>query len=240
MSEMSYIDLYKKRLNRYGDDYQSRLEGKRAREFEDFLLKSANRVDFRLGEDLAAGVLERYKQDLSSTQGYLLTRKDCVMKSGTVISFEGEKEENFWMIWWLEQIKTSGYNRYVVLKLNYMVEWEGAGIRWTSPAHFSTPATRMIQDSATKGSDGARILENNNLHMFILPFDKQFKRDMYLETKQEELSQSFRVSELDNQATPGVSYLTVVPIAARDTAPAPEKTEGDRNEDFFWLEGGAN
>ena len=35
-----YTDIYYKRLNRFGNDYQSRIEGKRAREFEDFLLKT--------------------------------------------------------------------------------------------------------------------------------------------------------------------------------------------------------
>ena len=46
MSNQYYTDIYSKRLNRYGSDYQSRIEGIRAKEFEDFLLKSPNRVDF--------------------------------------------------------------------------------------------------------------------------------------------------------------------------------------------------
>ena len=46
MSNSYYTNVYSKRLNRYGNDFQSRLEGKRAEEFENFLLKSPNRVDF--------------------------------------------------------------------------------------------------------------------------------------------------------------------------------------------------
>jgi hypothetical protein len=46
MGNQYYTDIYSKRLNRYGSDYQSRIEGIRAKEFEDFLLKSPNRVDF--------------------------------------------------------------------------------------------------------------------------------------------------------------------------------------------------
>jgi hypothetical protein len=29
-----------------------------------------------------------------------------------------------WMVWWLEQIEASGYNRYVVLRMTYKLEWE--------------------------------------------------------------------------------------------------------------------
>ena len=43
---MSYFDIYKQRVNRYGIDYQSRLQGKREHNFELYLLKSVYRVDF--------------------------------------------------------------------------------------------------------------------------------------------------------------------------------------------------
>ena len=35
-----YDDVYLKRLNRYGYDYQSRVQGQRVRLFEDYLLKT--------------------------------------------------------------------------------------------------------------------------------------------------------------------------------------------------------
>ena len=41
-----YEDVYLKRLNRYGYDYQSRVQAQREREFEGKLLKSVYRVDF--------------------------------------------------------------------------------------------------------------------------------------------------------------------------------------------------
>ena len=47
-----YEDVYLKRLNRYGTDYQSRVQAQREREFEGNLLKSIYRVDFEYdGED---------------------------------------------------------------------------------------------------------------------------------------------------------------------------------------------
>jgi len=50
---MSYFDeVYLKRLNRYGLDYQSRLQGQRERNFENYLLKTIYRVDFQYGNKL--------------------------------------------------------------------------------------------------------------------------------------------------------------------------------------------
>ena len=37
---MNYYDIYNKRLNRYGNDYQSRLQGKREHQFELYLSRS--------------------------------------------------------------------------------------------------------------------------------------------------------------------------------------------------------
>jgi hypothetical protein len=120
-----YTNIYSKRLNLYGNDYQSRIEGKRAREFENFLLKTSNRVDFEYDGELYAAVLERYKQDHTETLGYLLTTKETNLPNGTIISFKDKKDQDiFWMVWWLEQIKTSGYNRYVILKMSHYLEWE--------------------------------------------------------------------------------------------------------------------
>jgi hypothetical protein len=61
---MNYFeDVYLKRLNRYGYDYQSRIQGQREREFEDKLLKSVYRVDFEFDGKMHPGTLERYKQN---------------------------------------------------------------------------------------------------------------------------------------------------------------------------------
>ena len=43
---MSYFDIYKMRLNRFGNDYQSRIQGAREYNFDLYLLKSVYRVDF--------------------------------------------------------------------------------------------------------------------------------------------------------------------------------------------------
>ncbi len=122
---MSYFeDIYKKRLNRYGQDYQSRIQTQRERQFELLLQKSVYRVDFDFNEEEQPGLLERYKQDETNTRAYLLTRVNLDIPYGTILYIPNKDQELVpWMIYWLEEIKASGYNRYVVLKMTHTITW---------------------------------------------------------------------------------------------------------------------
>ena len=83
---MSYYDeVYLKRLNRYGLDFQSRYQGQRERNFENYLLRTLFRVDFEYCDKVHPASLERYKQDYSETQMYLLTRADLKIPNGTIL-----------------------------------------------------------------------------------------------------------------------------------------------------------
>jgi hypothetical protein len=87
MSEY-YYNVYRRRLNRYGLDYQSRIQNQRERDFESYLYKSIYRVDFKYDGVLHPGSLERYKQDYTETQGYLLTRRELQIPNGTILNIE--------------------------------------------------------------------------------------------------------------------------------------------------------
>ena len=123
--KMNYFeDVYLKRLNRYGYDYQSRIQAQREKVFEDLLLKSIYRVDFVYADEMHPGLLERYKQDETETLQYLLTRVGLDMPSGTVLMIpDKNNKEQPWMVYWLESIKASGYNRYIVLKMTHSITW---------------------------------------------------------------------------------------------------------------------
>lgn len=240
MSNSYYTNVYSKRLNRYGNDFQSRLEGKRAEEFENFLLKSPNRVDFEYDGTLIAAVLEQYKQDHTETQGYLLTTKETKLPNGTVFSLtDKEGNENHWMVWWLEQIKTSGYHRYVILKMSHKIEWEVNGESYTQWSFLKSPGTSFMRDSSVTGAAGAIYMENNNSHTFITPYHKTFDRGVHLETQNGEKISAYQVVEFDNQATNGISYISAEPIARKDKTPV-IITGQENDEDLFWLNGGVS
>lgn len=70
---MDYYDIYKLRLNRYGLNYQERVQTEREKMFDLYLLKSTYRIDFQYNNNIYPGSFERYKQDETETLHYLLT-----------------------------------------------------------------------------------------------------------------------------------------------------------------------
>ena len=71
-----------------------------------------------------AGSLERRSQDETQTLQYLLTKVDLKIPNGTILMLEDkDHKEQPWMVYWLEDIKASGYNRYIVLKMTHFITW---------------------------------------------------------------------------------------------------------------------
>lgn len=236
-----YETVYQKRLNRYGLDYQSRIQSQRERDFDNYLYKTIYRVDFEFEGKWYPGSLERNKQDYSETQAYLLTHIDTKMPNGTVLMIQSKNgTETPWMVWWLEQIEASGYNRYVMLKMTHYLTWTVDGQEISQWGYFSGPGTSTISDTL-KSSTGKPIYsENNNLHMFITPQHDSIDRDTYFEVIQGNVIQAYVVTEIDINSTLGVNYASVDPVPVRDKSAAPEQKPTDKAEDFYWLNGGGN
>ena len=120
-----YDEVYLKRLNRYGIDFQSRLQTQRERLFELQLQKSLYYVNFEYNGEIQEGELTPKSQDERQVLQYLLTRVSLNIPNGTIIMVpdkDGIKQP--WMIYYLESIKASGYNRYVVLRMTYYATWK--------------------------------------------------------------------------------------------------------------------
>ena len=128
--DRGYYDVYNARLNRYGNDYQSRILGQRQKVFSQFLLKSIYQVEFEYDGETRLGSLEPYKQDETETLHYFLTELDVNFAPGAIIpipKFNTDLEDpeyNYWMVYWLENKQTSGYNRYIVLKMSHIIKWK--------------------------------------------------------------------------------------------------------------------
>ena len=237
----SYYDIYLKRLNRYGNDYQTRTQNKRERDFENYLLKSVYRIEFEYDTKINPATFERYKQDETETLHYLLTRVDVNIPNGTVLMLPNKDDElKPWMIYYLEAIKASGYNRYVVLKMTHFLNWKDReGNSRSSWAYMYGQEDNMLKDELqSRSRSDARYTENLKGSFFVLPTNEYLRKDDYLEVGEDALKEGYRVTGYDIQSTPGVEYVTVDPIYLYDNSPAPEKQEGDNEEDYFWLEGG--
>ena len=237
---MEYFEVYKRRLNRYGLDYQSRVQGQRDRNFDDYLLKSIYRVDFWYNDTFTPATLERYKQDYTETQCYLLTRRDLEIPNGTILMVESrDGSTKPWMIWWKEEIEASGYNRYVVLRMTHLLTWRDADKnvheQW---AYFSGPGNVNIQDVLKSPSAEAIYKENNNLYMFVTSYNSSVTRDTYFEIPYEETTTAYVTSGVDVNSTPGVMYVTADSSYIRDKSA--EETPKEESAANYWISGGAN
>ena len=237
----SYYDIYLKRLTRYGNDYQTRTQNKRERDFENYLLKSVYRIEFEYDTKINPATFERYKQDETETLHYLLTRVDVNIPNGTILMLPNKDDElKPWMVYYLEAIKASGYNRYVVLKMTHFLNWKDReGNSRSSWAYMYGQEDNMLKDELqSRSRSDARYTENLKGSFFVLPTNEYLRKDDYLEVGEGALKEGYRVTGYDIQSTPGVEYVTIDPIYLYDNSPAPEKQEGDNEEDYFWLEGG--
>lgn len=236
-----YEDVYLKRLNRYGYDYQSRVQAQRERDFENKLLKSVYRVDFEFEDEIHPATLERYKQDETELMQYLLTRVSLNIPNGTILMIpDKDLELQPWLVFWLESIKASGYNRYIVLKMTHYITWRDRdGIVQSSWCYMYGQQDNMLKDELRSRSRMDTLYtENLKTSFFIMPLNEKIRKDDYLEVGEGALREAYRVTGYDIQSTPGVEYVTVDPVYIRDLGPMPKQKAEDDPADFFWLNGG--
>ena len=240
---MSYFeDVYLKRLNRYGYDYQSRIQAQREEVFEGLLLKSIYRVDFVYEDEMHPGLLERYKQDETETMQYLLTRVGLNMPNGTLLMIpDKDMKEQPWLVYWLESIKSSGYNRYIVLKMTHFITWrDRSNIERSTWCYLYGQEDNMLKDEIRSRSRSDTIYaENLKSSFFVCPTNEFIRKDDYMEIGIDALKEGYRVTGYDIISTPGVEYVTVDPVYLRDHSAPPVQKEEDDPAKFFWLNGGA-
>lgn len=240
---MNYFeDIYLKRLNRYGYDYQSRIQAQREEVFEGLLLKSIYRVDFVYEDEMHPGLLERYKQDETETMQYLLTRVGLNMPNGTLLMIpDKDMKEQPWLVYWLESIKSSGYNRYIVLKMTHFITWrDRSNIERSTWCYLYGQEDNMLKDEIRSRSRSDTIYaENLKSSFFVCPTNEFIRKDDYMEIGIDALKEGYRVTGYDIISTPGVEYVTVDPVYLRDNSEPPVQKEEDDPAEFFWLNGGA-
>lgn len=239
---MDYFeDIYLKRLNRFGLDYHSRVQNKREKDFELYLLKSVYKVDFVYQGLDQVGILEKYKQDNSQTFQYLLTRRELAMPQGTVLElkdYQGKK--TYWMVYYMEDITASGYNKYIMLKMKHYIEIEVDGKKKGFWCYLKGPQDSVITDTIKSGALGTIYLEDFNHYILILPKTPFIRKDTYFTIGEDWEETGYRVTGYDLHSTPGVEYVTLDPVYIRDNSAPPVQKPEDSDEDFFWLNGGVS
>jgi hypothetical protein len=238
---MSYKDIYRLRLNRYGLDYQSRIQTEREKLFDLYLYKSIYRVNFEYDGEWHPGSFERYKQDETETLHYLLTRTNLVIPNGTILTLPNQEGKlKHWMVYYLEKIKTRGYNRYIMLQMTHFLTWTARdGSTQTSWAYMYGQQNNMLKDELKSRSRMDTIYDENlKSSFFVMPVNSYVRKDDYFIVGEKPLQEYFRVTGYDIQSSEGVEYVTIDPVYEYDLSTPPSKKTEDEDEDFFWFKGG--
>ena len=235
-----YFDIYQKRLNRYGTTYQSRIQGKREHEFQLYLDRSVYRVEFTYNKQTVVGSLEKYQQNETKTIQYLLTPTNINMPHGTVLQIPDKDGNNLpWLVFYLESIKASGYNRYIVLRMTHYLTWKDGNTSYNSYAYMYGQRNNMLKDELKSRSRMDTVYDENlKSSFFIMPRNEHIKKDIYLVVGDAPFKEFYRVTGYDIQSNIGVEYVTIDPVYEYDETPAPTPTQQDSDEDFYWLNGG--
>jgi len=236
-----YHNVYLKRLNRYGIDFQSRMQRQREENFKLQLKKSVYYVEFEYKDEIHAGELTPLRQNETKTMQYLLTDVHLDMPNGTILFIpDKDMELRPWMIYYLEDIKASGYNRYIVIKMTHYLIWKDReGREQGTWAYFYGQEDNMLKDELKSRSRNKTLYtENLKLSFFIMPRNEFLRKDDYMEVGEGPLKEAYVVTGYDIQSTPGVEFVSVDPQYVRDQTPPPEQQEEDNKDDFFWINKG--
>ena len=230
---MSYFDIYKKRMNRYGNNATDRLEKGRQQNFEKFLHQSPHYTKFQYKDKEVECVFEPSSQDETKTVMHVLCRVGEKFNPGDIVTICGKR----YMFWYWDERQDSGYNRWNVIKLSQRIEWLNEdGSTWSNEAYIFSQQTNMLKNELKSRSRSATLyLENLKLDFMIMPSDKNLEIGSYLVIKINDMSRAERVTGIDFLSTPGVMYVSMDPTIERDLTKTPEKTDEDEDNDFFWL-----
>jgi hypothetical protein len=120
-----------------------------------------------------------------------------------------------WLVYWLESLKASGYNRYIVLKMTHNITWiDSENNKQNSWCYFHGSGDSALKE--TIKTSGAVYAEDSNVRFVIMPTNENLDRDSYLEMGEGKLREGYRVTGYDIHSTPGIEYVSLDPMYIKD------------------------
>jgi len=105
---------------------------------------------------------------------YLLTRVEDQIPNGTILSIpDHHGGQRPWMVWYFEDFQTSGYNRYIMLRMTHYVKWRD----WDEQEHkgycyLYGQEDNMLKDEIKSRSRMSTVYsENLKLSFMVMPRD---------------------------------------------------------------------
>lgn len=235
---MNYYEVFKARTHQGSNNPAERLEKNRQKNFERFLKQSPHYVAFEFEGQAYEAVLEPSSQDETKTVMHLLCKVGVEFQSGQILEIDGAH----YLVWYWDERRNSGYNRYALLKLSQTIEWlNDDDTTWSSEAYIWSQENNMLKNELKSRSRSATLyLENLKLDFMIMPANPNLKIGSYLKIEVAGIITYERVTGFDPLSTPGIMYVSMDRTYERDLTPAPKQTDKDDPDDFFWLGGVTN
>ena len=247
MAEKSYFEIYKQRINRYGNTQQERIQKQREKVFDIKVENSVYRVEFEYQGAIQVGTLERGSQDNTETIQYLYTKVNLLIPNGTILDIvDLHGVTTKWMVYYLEKIQASGYNKYIVLKMTHEISWKDRdGEEHHEWGYVYGQEDNMLKDELrSRSRTQVLYTENIKLNFIVMPTNKYIKKETYFTLETNGIKEAYSVTGYDIVSTPGVMFISMDPTYIRDQdsetiVPYPKKDDSGEiiNEGSFWLNG---
>ena len=248
---MKYFDdVYLRRLNRFGYDYQTRVQNKRELEFENLLNKSVYRIDFSYKNKIIPACFEPDKQDETQVTFDLLTRVETEIDQGEILFIPDKRTGDLrpWLVWYQEDLVDRGYNNYKMLRMTHEIHWEYEGHKCCSYAYLYGQQNNMLKNEVRSRSRmDVLYAENLKSNFLVMPRNEFIKKDIIIEVGEPPFLEHYQVTGYDFNSSLGVEYVTIDPTYIHDLSASPQRGEEDipdnkepynEPDDFFWLDGG--
>ena len=211
---MSYYDIYQKRLGRYGNTVQERMKNQRILLFEKYKAQSVYQIPFADNEGKPrTAVFEPYKQNETKFLSYLLTDLDIELQDGwcNEIFDLDNKSLGKWMVFYLEENHSRGYNKYVMLRMSHVISINGMG---EYPCYCYGQMSALIEDLVASRADVWYEDKDKDGHIIMPTLD--IKKDDYIIVNGDK-NEPYLVTGFDKMTIPGVIYIALNETMTRDT-----------------------
>lgn len=206
-----YKDVYLKRLNRFGNNIQERIQGKKEYDFQYFKEKSPNKVYIDLNKNRWDGVLQTNVSNEKEVISYLLVNKDIQFNDGDILKTTQfvDKKEQQWLVFHRDIFTSIGYNRYQVVELDRTIQWIEDGIVHEELVHITGSGANLRDKSITEKFtiqyDLAAVYLPNKILNLVMKTNANFKKGTRIIIEEE----VWKVTGIDKISVPGVSYVTL-------------------------------
>lgn len=241
---MSYFEnVYLKRMNKDGSTIQERAKTRKEKEFEQLFLQKTKyqAAIYQLNDDnveiLSSLQPNKWNQDKIISN--LLVSTHCQkFKTGDIVkTYQKNKEtelDKTWLILFVSEDITHGYQKYEVIELNEMLNHctEYGDTICTFPVKFVSETSVYVQDKFN--SYGSVSYREPLAHRKFITKNYDFlKKELYFEYK----NRGWEIDGIDNISIEGVAYVSIKEMLKRE--PEPKTSEdiivGENNN--FWLNG---